>query len=178
MKLNDIIETIKSTFQIENIWIFFIQITSFLLLCIATFYLIYKPVKKKIKERRDYIENNLKKINQNKLIIEKKLQEVEDKIVNTYNEANDIINDAKKKALEEYDDMLEKAKFDIEKEKNFMEEKVISEIKDKKEKMVNTILDICKDVLERNIENDDNKKYVDNLVESLIIDELKSNEKN
>lgn len=53
---------------------------------------------KKIKDCNNFLENVIKEINQNKLIAEKKIQEIENIIANTYNESDTIIADAKKSA--------------------------------------------------------------------------------
>lgn len=177
MKLTDIVNVINEIFCIESLFIFLIQLLVFLILCVVTFFFIYKPIKKKIKERNDFIENNIKEANQNKLISEKKLQEIEDKIVNTYNEADMIIADAKKKALDEYDDIVKKAHEDIEKEKLLAQKQIISEIKKSKQEIVDSVFDICESVLERNVNIEDNQKYVDHLVDNLIVD-VENNEKN
>lgn len=177
MKLIDIINAIKEIFCVESFFIFLIQLGMFLMLCIATFFFIYKPIKKKIKERNNFLENIVKETNQKKLIAEKKLQEIEVKIVNTYNEADTIIDDAKKKALDEYNDIVKKAYEDIKKEKLLVKKQIISEIKKSKQEIVDSVFNICESVLERNVNIEDNQKYVNYLVDNLIVD-VENNEKN
>ena len=65
--LNDIGETIGSIGQklIPNWLSFVVQFLSFLVLLLVVFFLAYKPVKKILKKRADYVEDEIKQAKEN-----------------------------------------------------------------------------------------------------------------
>ena len=77
--------------------------------------------------------------------------------------ANKILNDAKEKSNEFLDDA--KSKIDIEKKRA---------IKEIKEEVVDLSLELATKVLQRNINDEDNSKFVKSSLEAVKVDEAKS----
>ena len=108
----------------------------------------------KVKEESEKILNEAK--NQGKSIVSDSKQKAEDS-------ANKILNDAKAKSDEFVLDA--KKKIDVEKKKA---------IKEIKEEVVGLSLDLASQVLQRNVKDEDNSKFVDSSLKAINTDEAKS----
>ena len=108
----------------------------------------------KVKEESEKILNEAK--NQGKSIVIDSKQKAEDS-------ANKILNDAQAKSDEFVLDA--KKKIDVEKKKA---------IKEIKEEVVGLSLDLASQVLQRNVKDEDNKKFVDSSLKVMNTDEAKS----
>ena len=108
----------------------------------------------KVKEESEKILNEAK--NQGKSIVSDRKQKAEDS-------ANKILNDAKAKSDEFVLDA--KKKIDVEKKKA---------IKEIKEEVVGLSLDLASQVLQRNVKDEDNNKFVDSSLKAINTDEAKS----
>ena len=108
----------------------------------------------KVKEESEKILNEAK--NQGKSIVSDSKQKAEDS-------ENKILNDAQAKSDEFVLDA--KKKIDVEKKKA---------IKEIKEEVVGLSLDLASQVLQRNVKDEDNKKFVDSSLKVMNTDEAKS----
>ena len=108
----------------------------------------------KVKEESEKILNEAK--NQGKSIVSDSKQKAEDS-------ANKILNDAKTKSDEFV--LYAKKKIDVEKKKA---------IKEIKEEVVGLSLDLASQVLQRNVKDEDNNKFVDSSLKAINTDEAKS----
>ena len=108
----------------------------------------------KVKEESKEILNQAK--NQGKSIVSDSKQKAEDS-------ANKILNDAQAKSDEFVLDA--KKKIDVEKKKA---------IKEIKEEVVGLSLDLASQVLQRNVKDEDNNKFVDSSLKAMNTDEAKS----
>ena len=108
----------------------------------------------KVKEESEKILNEAK--NQGKSIVTDSKQKAEDS-------ANKILNDAQAKSDEFVLDA--KKKIDVEKKKA---------IKEIKEEVVGLSLDLASQVLQRNVKDEDNSKFVDSSLKAINTDEAKS----
>ena len=108
----------------------------------------------KVKEESEKILNEAK--NQGKSIVSDSKQKAEDS-------ANKILNDAQAKSDEFVLDA--KKKIDVEKKKA---------IKEIKEEVVGLSLDLASQVLQRNVKDEDNSKFVDSSLKAINTDEAKS----
>ncbi len=108
----------------------------------------------KVKEESEKILNEAK--NQGKSIVSDSKQKAEDS-------ANKILSDAKAKSDEFVLDA--KKKIDVEKKKA---------IKEIKEEVVGLSLDLASQVLQRNVKDEDNNKFVDSSLKAINTDEAKS----
>ena len=108
----------------------------------------------KVKEESEKILNEAK--NQGKSIVTDSKQKAEDS-------ANKILNDAQAKSDEFVLDA--KKKIDVEKKKA---------IKEIKEEVVGLSLDLASQVLQRNVKDEDNNKFVDSSLKAINTDEAKS----
>ena len=156
---------------LPNIWAFLVQLIAFVLLLIAVIFLAYKPVKKFLEKRSEMLEEEVKTTHENRKISEEKRVEMISNLANAKAEATKIINDATKEATIAKDKILS----DANDERRQLKEKTMNEISLEKEKAMKELKDQIVDVafeasskiLEREVNNLDNRKIVDNFVEDL-----------
>ena len=168
--IGEVIKTIQEKL-IPNLLSFVVQFLSFLVLIIAVFILAYKPVKKILKKRADYIENEIKEARQNNLEAEKNLTEAKEMVASSKMQASEIIARAEKQGQEKYDMMLASAnneivemKKDAEKDIERAKEEAIQDIRNE---MVNVALSASEEILKREVDSQDNKRLAEDFINRL-----------
>ena len=109
--MQNIGETIKTISEklIPN-WIsFVIQLLSFLILLTVVFVFAYKPVKKILKKRADFVEHEIKEARENNLIAQKNVEEAKEMVATSKVQASAIIKNAEQQGHEQYDALIEQA---------------------------------------------------------------------
>ena len=110
--IGEVIKTIQEKL-IPNLLSFVVQFLSFLVLILVVFILAYKPVKKILKKRADYIENEIKEARESNLEAEKNVAEAKEMVASSKVQASEIIARAEKQGQERYDMMLVSANNEI-----------------------------------------------------------------
>jgi len=148
-----------------------VQLCSLLVLILVVFFVAYKPVKKMLKKRADYIENNILDSQKNKAIAKQNLEQSNEAILSSKKEASRIISDANKKALNERKILEEETKLgllrlkqeaetDIEKSKE-------QSLEDIRREMISVAMVTSKEILKREINEKDNAKLAEDFIEKL-----------
>lgn len=156
---------------IPNVFSFVVQICSLLVLILVVFFVAYKPVKKMLKKRADYIENNILDSQKDKAIAKQNLEQSNEAILSSKKEASRIISDANKKALNERKILEEETKSgllrlkqeadaDIEKSKE-------QSLEDIRREMISVAMVTSKEILKREINEKDNAKLAEDFIEKL-----------
>ena len=156
---------------IPNWTSFVVQLAAFLVLVAVVIYFAYKPVKKMIKTRQDYIDDNIKQSELAKSRANDNIIKSEETLTKSYKEANEIIEQAKLDAENERNRILEEtsllvskmkqdAEIDIEESKEAAKEEIRKE-------MVSLALDASSEILARNINTKDNEKLADDFIRSI-----------
>ena len=168
--IGEVIKTIQEKL-IPNLLSFVVQFLSFLVLIIAVFILAYKPVKRILKKRADYIENEIKEAKQSNLEAEKNLTEAKEMVASSKVQASEIIARAEKQGQERYDMMLVSAnneivemKKDAEKDIERAKEEAIQDIRNE---MVNVALSASEEILKREVDSQDNKRLAEDFINRL-----------
>ena len=168
--IGEVIKTIQEKL-IPNLLSFVVQFLSFLVLIIAVFILAYKPVKRILKKRADYIENEIKEAKQSNLEAEKNLTEAKEMVASSKVQASEIIARAEKQGQERYDMMLVSAnneivemKKDAEKDIERAKEEAIQDIRNE---MVNVALSASEEILKREVDSQDNKRLAEEFIDQL-----------
>ena len=94
--MDNIGETMKSIGEklIPNWLSFVIQFLSFLILLLAVFFLAYKPVKKMLNKRADYVENEIKEAKENNEKAQASVEEAKQIMATSKEKASEIIKNA------------------------------------------------------------------------------------
>lgn len=154
-----------------NLWSFLAQMIAFLILIVAVLFLAYKPVKKFLKKRNEYVKNNIDASRANELASEEKLKAAEANLTSSYKEAKKIIATAKEDAESERALIINKAKEEAKFEKIKASEEIQAEIKKSQDEIHKEMVDIAllasEKILEREVTSKDNQKRVDNFIKDI-----------
>ena len=154
-----------------NFWSWLINFLALIVLFIAVYFLAYKPIKKYINARKDYIEHNLRDSETAKEINERKVKESESLITNAKVEANEIIKKAKDDASKQASLIVEEAKLDAlkkQKDADISIKKAEEKSKEKIQKeIVNVAMDATKKVLQRDLKEDDERRFIEQFVKDV-----------
>lgn len=144
---------------------------AFIVLLLVVFYFAYKPVKKLIKDRKDYVEGKIKNAEEREAIAAKKVEEAEKEIVESRQKAIEIVEKAKLDASKERDEIKAQAKLDADKEVERARQEIAQEIEASKDEIhreiVSVALDASSKVLEREVNKKDNEKLIDDFINEL-----------
>ena len=168
--LSDGLEDIMSKL-IPNWTSFVVQLAAFLVLVAIVIYFGYKPVKKLIKTREDYIEDNIKQSELAKSRANDNIIKSEETLTKSHKEANEIIEQAKLDAEAEKSRILEETALLVSKMKSDAEADILQSQEDAKEEirkeMINLALDASSEILSRNVNTKDNEKLADDFIRSI-----------
>lgn len=156
---------------LPNLWVSLAQLGAFIVTVFIFFKFAYKPIKKKIKERNEYVSKNiqdsndaLNKANDLKMQSEKELKEA-------HKEATKIIQNAQLQATVEANKIKEAAQYEIDKEmenvKVLLKEKEEQLEKKSHNEIVSSALDASKEILSREFTYKDNEKLVDDFLSKM-----------
>ena len=156
---------------IPNWTSFVVQLAAFLVLIAGVIYFAYKPVKKIIKTRQDYIEDNIKQSELAKSRANDNIIKSEEKLTQSHKQANEIIEQAKLDAEAERTRILEETSLQVSKMKQDAQEDIEQSKEDAKEEirkeMVALALDASSEILSRNVNTKDNEKLADDFIRSI-----------
>lgn len=154
-----------------NPWDALAVFLAFIILLIAVFYFAYKPVKKLLKQRGDYVEDKIKTAETREKESAKLLNEANEEIKAKRIEAMGIVEKAKEDANKERAAILEKAKEEKQDELQRTREEIAQEIEASKDEIhreiVSVALDASSKVLEREVNSKDNEKLIDSFIDDL-----------
>lgn len=156
---------------LPNIWITIVQMLVFCLTVAVVFFFAYKPLKKKISQRQKYINDNVANSEKNKAAAEKQLQDSKKVLDKAQAEAGEII----KKAQQVADENAAKAQKDlaasIEQQKVQAHKDLEAErqrmIRSAHDEIVDTAISASKQILNREIDEETNRKLVDDFIDQL-----------
>ena len=168
--IGEVIKTISEKL-VPNFLSFVVQFLSFLVLIIAVFILAYKPVKKILKKRADYVENEISQAKQSNLEAQKSVEEAKELVASSKVQASEIIKNAEKQGQEKYDRMLASANDEIVEMKKEAEKDIErakeEAIQDIRNEMVNVALSASEEILKREVDNEDNKRLAEDFINRL-----------
>ena len=171
--MSNIGETIGTIGQklIPNLLSFVVQFLSFLVLLIVVFVFAYKPVKKILKKRADYVENEIKEARENNFAAQKSASEAKEMVAKSKVQASEIIKNAEKQGQEKYDALILQAKQDVEEMKIDAKEDIErakeEAIQDIRQEMVNVALSASEEILKREVDSADNKRLAEDFINRL-----------
>ena len=168
--IGEVIKTIQEKL-IPNLLSFVVQFLSFLVLILVVFILAYKPVKKILKKRADYIENEIKEARESNLEAQKSVDEAKEMVASSKVQASEIIARAEKQGQERYDMMLVSAnneiiemKKDAEKDIERAKEEAFQDIRNE---IVNVAISASEEILKREVDSQDNKRLAEDFINRL-----------
>ena len=155
----------------NGIYDFVIQIIAFVILILIMFFFAYKPVKAYMKKRHDYIDNELRSAEAaNKVALE--AANKKDDIINEgKTEASQIVSNAKIQAEKMKEDAInESNQISTRRRKEADEDIALAKeksIKEAKKEIVDLTILASSKLLERNLNEEDDKKFVSSFVKEI-----------
>ena len=157
--------------MLPNLWVTLIQLAMFVLIAILFMVFAYKPIKKKLEQRANYIDKNIK--DSEKLIkeSENKINEANATILASQKKAGEIVSTAQKNAEIKAQAVEKELKETIEAQRVLAHK----DIEDERKKMieeanghiVNTAIETSKQILKREVKVEDNDKYISDFIDQL-----------
>lgn len=171
--MENIGETIKTISEklVPNLLSFVIQFLSFAILLVVVFVFAYKPVKKILKKRADFVENEIKEARENNLTAQRSIDEAKEIVASSKVQASAIIQKAEQQGQEQYDALIAQAKDEVimmkkdaEKDIERAKEEALQDIRNE---MVKVALGASEEILKREVDNDDNKRLAEDFINRL-----------
>ncbi len=153
-------------------WIsFVVQIAALLVLIAVVIFFAYKPVKKIITERQNYIENNIKQSEIDKATAAQNAKQSEEMIIAGQKKADQLIEEARKTSLDERNRMVEETNQLITKMKDDAQKDIEQSTLDAKDairkEMVDLALSASSEILKREINEKDNARLAEEFIRSI-----------
>lgn len=156
---------------LPNLWITLTQIVLFVATAAAVIFLAYKPLKKKLEKRKDYIEGNIRDSERKKADATKALDEAKEAVDAAQKKAGDIIREAQKTAELKAADEQKALSASIEKQKIQAHKDIEAErarmLASAHNQILETALSASKEILGREVDSEDNRKLVDQFIDDL-----------
>ena len=150
---------------------FAIQFTSFIILLLVVFFFAYKPVKKMLKKRGDFIQEEIDQAQKNHQEAVEETREAKKLLADSKAEASLIIENATKKGEEKYEAMMLEAKEEVKEMKLAAQEDIeqakVDALNDIRNEMVNVALTASKEILKREVDSDDNTRLAEDFINRL-----------
>lgn len=169
-KIAERIETTVNN-MLPNLYVTLMQLLLFIVTIVIFILLAYKPLKKKLKQRQDFINKNIEdSIDKNKKADEniKRSQEV---ILESQKKAVDIIQDAQMTAEYNLSRAQKELQVTIENQKNQAHKDIEAErekmLKEAQNQIIESAIDTSKEILKREVKLEDHKKFVDDFIKEL-----------
>ena len=150
---------------------FVAQVGALIVLLVVVIVFAYKPVKKIVNKRQDYIESNIKEAEKSKAIWQENELKSKETVLASERTAADIVAEAKNNAQKERAVILEQTQQDVIKMKKDaendiarMEEEAQEQIR---KEIVSVALDASSELLGREVSSKDNARLIEEFVEEV-----------
>lgn len=153
-------------------WVSFVTQLGALVVLIAVVMIFgYKPIKKIITKRQDYIEQNIRDAEQAKATWQENEKKSEETVLASNRTAANIVAEAKDAALKEKAKILEETALEVEKMKLEAENDIarmeLEAQEEIKKEMINIALDASKELLGREIDSKDNTRLIEEFIDEV-----------
>ena len=156
---------------IPNIGSFLTQLAALIVLIVVVIIFGYKPIKKMVNKRQDYVANEIKEAKEKNLQAEENLTQSKETVLANRRLASEIIDNAKIEAENQKQEILKSAEDEVLEMKKRAERDIKQSEEDAKEairqKMVEIALDASSEILKRNVNDEDNEKLVDEFIKEI-----------
>ena len=156
---------------VPNLGSFLTQFLALVVLILGVIILGYKPIKKMLDKRSDYIEQNITNAETKSKEAEVNFKQSEEAIIASRKQANELLIQAKSSAIEEKERILEEArqqslqmKKDAEKDIERSREEAKESIR---QEMVQVALEASKELLKREVNSKDNERLVEDFIKGI-----------
>ena len=156
---------------IPNLGSFLTQLSALIVLIIVVIVFGYKPIKKMVNKRQEYIANEIKEAKEKNQEASNNLAQSNETVLANRRMASEIIDNAKIEAENQKQEILRSAEIEVADMKKRAEREIKQSEEDAKEairqKMVEIALDASSELLKRNVNDKDNEKLVDEFIKEI-----------
>ena len=156
---------------IPNLGSFLTQLSALIVLIIVVIVFGYKPIKKMVNKRQEYIANEIKEAKEKNQEASNNLAQSNETVLANRRMASEIIDNAKIEAENQKQEILRSAEIEVADMKKRAERDIKQSEEDAKEairqKMVEIALDASSELLKRNVNDKDNEKLVDEFIKEI-----------
>lgn len=157
--------------MLPNLWITLIQLGLFILVAVLFIVIAYKPLKKKLNERANYIENNIKQSEEKLIDADAKIKEADKIVMDGQKQAGEIIQRAEKTAENKANELEKQLAETIEKQKQNAHKDIVNErnkmLKEAKSEIISTAISTSKEILKRNVTIEDNDEFLNQFIDQI-----------
>lgn len=157
--------------MLPNLWITLIQLGLFILVAVLFIVIAYKPLKKKLNERANYIENNIKQSEEKLIDADAKIKEADKIVMDGQKQAGEIIQRAEKTAENKANELEKQLAETIEKQKQNAHKDIVNErnkmLKEAKSEIISTAISTSKEILKRNVTIEDNDEFFNQFIDQI-----------
>lgn len=157
--------------MLPNLWITLIQLGLFILVAVLFIVIAYKPLKKKLNERANYIENNIKQSEEKLIDADAKIKEANKIVMDGQKQAGEIIQRAEKTAENKANELEKQLAETIEKQKQNAHKDIVNErnkmLKEAKSEIISTAISTSKEILKRNVTIEDNDEFLNQFIDQI-----------
>ena len=150
---------------------FVMQISAFIILLLVVIFVAYKPVKKMLKKRQDYIEQEISDAEKDKSAAAVHLKQAEETVLASKKEASSIIEEAQNNALAQKEQILAETRLEVEKMKLDAEKDIAKSrqeaLDDIHKEMVEVALLTSSEILKREVNTEDNSRLAKEFIDQL-----------
>lgn len=150
---------------------FVMQIAAFILLLIVVVFVAYRPVKRILKARQDYIEQEINDAEKDKAAAAINLAQSEERILASKKEASEIIEEAQNQAVLRKEEILADARKQVEKMKKDAEADIARSrqeaLDDIHHEMVEVALLTSQEILKREVNQKDDARLAKEFIDQL-----------
>lgn len=150
---------------------FVMQIAALAIMILVVSLVAYKPMKKMLKKRQDFVTNNIDNAKKENELAQINHKESEERLLNSKKEASEIVANAKLQAENEREIIINNAHV----EANKIKEKAYEDIEQSKkealddihDEMVEVALMASKEILKREVSEEDNSRLTEEFIKNL-----------
>ncbi len=154
-----------------NFWSFLINFLALGVLFLCVFFLAYKPIKKFVQKRKEYIADNLKDSEESKAKYEGLLKDSDSVVIDAKKRADQIVKEAQADANAEALRIRENANDEASRRLKAADEEIKQARKkaqkDIRDEIVNVAMDASKAVLGREVNEEDDHRLVKDFIDDL-----------
>ncbi len=156
---------------VPNLGSFLTQFFALVVFVVIVLIFGYKPIRKMIKKRQDYVESNINEAAESNKAAKLALSQSNERVIASEKEAHEIIEQAKIDAKAEKQKILDETSVEVEQmkvnAKKEIDQMVIDEQENMHKEMVDIALTASSELLKRNISSEDNEKLVDDFIKEM-----------
>lgn len=156
---------------VPNLYVVIAQILIFCAVCALVIFLAYKPLRRKIAERKQHIADSIAQAEQDKDQAKVELEKAAQVVASAQAEAGQIIQHAQAVAEENAAQAQRELSASIEQQRQQAHRDIEDErqkmLKEAHEQIVTTALDASRQILGREISVEDNRKLVDDFIDQI-----------